>query len=98
MNHLVLVALAVHLVLTVLIMQPITITLPRWAWHSVWGAVCVTVECVTVGADQWLQGLAAGGLALVLSRFDDFLVTAADLALLRIKRAAFELRNKPPTP
>ncbi len=98
MIHLVLVALAVHLVSTVLTMQPLTITLPRWAWHSVWGVVCVTVECVTVGGDHWLQGLAAGGLALMLSRFDDFLVTAADLALLRLKRAAFDLRTKPPTP
>lgn len=96
--HLVLVALAVHLVSTVLTMQPITITLPRWAWHALWGAVCVTLECVTLGADRWLQGLAAGGIALLLSRLDDFLVTAADLALLRLKRAAFELRTKPPTP
>ncbi len=79
-------------------MQPITISVPRWAWHSIWAAVCVTLECVTLGADHWLQGLAAGGVVLILSRLDDFLVTAADLALLRLKRAAFELRNRPPTP
>ena len=72
MIHLVLVALAVHLVSTVLTMQPITITLPRWAWHALWGAVCVTLACVTLGADRWLQGLAAGGIALLLSRLDDF--------------------------
>ena len=98
MLHLVLVALAVHLISTVLTMQPITVSIPRWAWHSVWGVVCVTAECVTVSLDHWLQGLAAGGLALLLSRFDDYLVTAAELALLRIKRAAFEQRTNPPTP